>query len=187
MALLFLDLDDFKRVNDSLGHAAGDQLLVQASARIAAELRDGDTLARLGGDEFAILAEDIAVTGLATSLSERVVAALRAPFAVEGKEICIGASIGIATSRDAASPSDLMRNADLAMYIAKTRGKGGCAVFEPHMHEDVVVRLDIEADLRRAIEDGRSHARLPARRGSRPSGSWSARRRSCAGRTRRAG
>ncbi len=153
VALLFLDLDDFKRVNDSLGHAAGDQLLVQASARIAAELRDGDTLARLGGDEFAILAEDIAVTGFATSLSERVVATLRVPFALEGKSICIGASVGIATSRDADSPSDLMRNADLAMYIAKTRGKGGCAVFEPHMHEDVVVRLDIEADLRRAIED----------------------------------
>ena len=153
VALLFLDLDDFKRVNDSLGHAAGDQLLVQASARITAELRDGDTLARLGGDEFAILAEDVGVSGHATSMSERVVAALRAPFTVEGKEICIGASIGIATSRDADSPSDLMRNADLAMYIAKTRGKGGCAVFEPHMHEDVVVRLDLEADLRRAIEN----------------------------------
>ncbi|MEP7381037.1 MAG: EAL domain-containing protein [Gemmatimonadota bacterium] len=152
VALLFLDLDDFKRVNDSLGHAAGDQLLVQASARIAAELRDGDTLARLGGDEFAILLEDVAMSGLASSVSERIVAALRDPFTVEGKEICIGASIGIANSRDAANPSDLMRHADLAMYIAKTRGKGGCAVFEPHMHEDVVVRLDIEAALRRAIE-----------------------------------
>jgi diguanylate cyclase (GGDEF)-like protein/PAS domain S-box-containing protein len=151
-ALLFLDLDDFKRVNDSLGHAAGDQLLVQSSARIGAELREGDTLARLGGDEFAILLEDVTESGLATSVAERVVDALRAPFLIEGKEICVGVSIGIASSRDAASPSDLMRNADLAMYIAKTRGKGGCAVFEPHMHEDVVVRLDIEADLRRAIE-----------------------------------
>jgi len=151
-ALLFLDLDDFKRVNDSLGHAAGDQLLVQSSARIGAELREGDTLARLGGDEFAILLEDVSESGLATSVAERVVAALRAPFLVGGRGICVGVSIGIASSRDAASPSDLMRNADLAMYIAKTRGKGGCAVFEPHMHEDVVVRLDIEADLRRAIE-----------------------------------
>ncbi len=152
-ALLFLDLDDFKRVNDSLGHAAGDQLLVQSSARIAAELREGDTLARLGGDEFAILLEDVSEPGLASAVAERVVQALRAPFLIEAKEICVGVSIGIASSRDAESPSDLMRNADLAMYIAKTRGKSGCAVFEPHMHEDVVVRLDIEADLRRAIDN----------------------------------
>ena len=152
VALLFLDLDDFKRVNDSLGHAVGDQLLVQTSARIAAELRDGDTLARLGGDEFAILLEDVTDAGLATSVAERVVHALRAPFTVGAKEIYVGVSIGIASSHDAENPSDLMRNADLAMYIAKTRGKGGCAVFEPYMHEDVVARLDIEAELRRAIE-----------------------------------
>lgn len=152
VALLFLDLDDFKRVNDSLGHAVGDQLLVQTSARIAAELRDGDTLARLGGDEFAILLEDVTDAGLANSVADRVAHTLGAPFTVGGKEICVGVSIGIASSRDAETPSDLMRNADLAMYIAKTRGKGGCAVFEPYMHEDVVARLDIEAELRRAIE-----------------------------------
>ncbi len=153
VALLFLDLDDFKRVNDSLGHAAGDHLLVHSSARIAGELRQGDTLARLGGDEFAILVEDADELATASAVAERVLAALRVPFALEGKEICVGVSVGIASGRDASSPSDLMRNADLAMYIAKTRGKGGSAVYEPHMHADVVARLDIEADLRRAIED----------------------------------
>jgi diguanylate cyclase (GGDEF)-like protein/PAS domain S-box-containing protein len=153
VALLFLDLDDFKRVNDSLGHAAGDHLLVHSSARIAAELRAGDTLARLGGDEFAILVEDTDELATAGAVADRVLTALRAPFALEGKEICVGVSVGIASGRDASSPSDLMRNADLAMYIAKTRGKGGSAVYEPHMHADVVARLDIEADLRRAIED----------------------------------
>ncbi len=152
VALLFLDLDDFKRVNDSLGHAAGDLLLVETSARIAAELRDSDTLARLGGDEFAILLEDVTDSEMASAIAARVLEVLRAPVTIEGKEIHVGVSIGIANSRDAGSPSDLMRNADLAMYIAKTRGKGACAVFEPHMHEDVAARLDIEADLRRAIE-----------------------------------
>lgn len=153
VALLFLDLDDFKRVNDSLGHAAGDQLLVHTSARIAGELRAGDTLARLGGDEFAVLVEDTDEMVTAEAVAGRILAALHAPFALEGKEICVGVSVGIASGREASSPSDLMRNADLAMYIAKTRGKGGSAVFEPHMHADVVARLDIEADLRRAIED----------------------------------
>ena len=152
VALLFLDLDDFKRVNDSLGHAAGDQLLVQTSARIAAELREGDTLARLGGDEFAILLEDVRDAALASDVGDRVLRVLRAPFSLEGREISVGVSIGIASADAGDRPSDLMRNADLAMYIAKTRGKGACAVFEPHMHEDVVVRLDLEADLRRAIE-----------------------------------
>jgi len=152
VALLFLDLDDFKRVNDSLGHAVGDTLLVQVSARIARELREGDTLARFGGDEFAILLEDVVGPGMAMTIADRVLAALREPFAVEGKEICVGVSIGIAGSHEAQDSSDLMRNADLAMYIAKTRGKGGCAVFEPHMHADVVVRLDIEADLRHAVD-----------------------------------
>ncbi|MBK6843531.1 MAG: EAL domain-containing protein [Gemmatimonadetes bacterium] len=152
VSLLFLDLDDFKRVNDSLGHAAGDVLLVETSARIAAELREGDTLARLGGDEFAILLENVDDAGMSEAVAARVLEALRAPVTVEGKAIHVGVSIGIANSRDAANPSELMRNADLAMYIAKTRGKGACAVFEPHMHSDVATRLDIEADLRKAIE-----------------------------------
>ncbi|MEO6444314.1 MAG: EAL domain-containing protein [Gemmatimonadaceae bacterium] len=152
VALLFLDLDDFKRVNDSLGHAAGDALLVMMSARIVRELRESDTLARLGGDEFAILVAETGGLDVASTIAERIGKALHAPFVVEGREIVVGVSIGVASSRQAQSPAELMRIADLAMYIAKTSGKGGSAFYEPHMHSDVVLRVDLEADLRRALE-----------------------------------
>ncbi|MFN8666574.1 MAG: EAL domain-containing protein [Gemmatimonadaceae bacterium] len=154
VALLFLDLDDFKRINDSLGHAAGDALLVEMSARVASQLRAGDTLARLGGDEFAILLEGVEDVEMPAMVSARVLAALRDSITIAGKEIHVGVSIGIATTRDAATPAELMRNADLAMYIAKSRGKDGCAAYEPHMYEAMAMRLDVEADLRRAIDAG---------------------------------
>ncbi|MCC6930865.1 MAG: EAL domain-containing protein [Gemmatimonadaceae bacterium] len=154
VALLFLDLDDFKRINDSLGHAAGDALLVETGARVASQLRDGDTLARLGGDEFAILLEGVEDVEMPTSVAARVLSALRDPITIAGKEIHVCVSIGIATTRDAVTPVELMRNADLAMYLAKSRGKDGCAAYEPHMYEAMAMRLDVEADLRRAIDAG---------------------------------
>ncbi len=154
VALLFLDLDDFKRVNDSLGHAAGDALLVEMSARVAAQLRGGDTLARLGGDEFAILLEGVEDVEMPPMVAARLLSALRDPITIAGKAIHVGVSIGIATTRDASTPVELMRNADLAMYIAKSRGKDGCAAYEPHMYEAMAMRLDVEADLRRAIDAG---------------------------------
>jgi diguanylate cyclase (GGDEF)-like protein len=153
LAVLFLDLDNFKTVNDSLGHVPGDRLLVAAAVRLAACVRTADTVARLGGDEFAILIED-AHGDLATHAAERITAALREPFAVEGKEVFVTASLGIATDEAGMTASELLRNADMAMYTAKSRGKGRSEQFEKRMHREALDRLELEADLRRAIERG---------------------------------
>jgi len=152
VALLFIDLDDFKKVNDSLGHATGDALLVAVSERLRATLRDGDTLARLGGDEFGLLLEDCGGLERATDVADRVRRSLREPIVLQGKDIFARVSVGIASAADASSSAELMRNADLAMYIAKGRGKAGSACYEPQMHAEVVQRLELEADLRQAIE-----------------------------------
>ncbi len=151
VAMLFIDLDDFKKVNDSLGHSAGDALLSVVSARFQTTLREGDTLARLGGDEFGVLLEDCGGLARATEVADRVQRVLREPISMAGREIRVRVSVGIASARDASTPAELMRNADLAMYIAKTRGKSGGATYEPQMHADVVLRLELEDDLRRAI------------------------------------
>jgi diguanylate cyclase (GGDEF)-like protein len=152
-AVLFLDLDGFKVVNDSLGHAIGDQLLIAIGRRLELGMRRGDTLTRLGGDEFAILADDIHDVNDAILLAERVRDDLKAPFSLGGHEVFAAASIGIAIgSRDRERPEDLLRDADTAMYRAKALGKGRHVVFDQAMHTSVVERLRLETDLRRAIE-----------------------------------
>ncbi len=152
VAVLFVDIDDFKTVNDSLGHAAGDELLVELASRIRGCLRAGDTAARLGGDEFAILLED---TTSAEDVATRIGEALADPFVLNVKEVFVTASIGISISEVGQGGADeLLRNADAAMYAAKSRGKARSVVFQPDMHVRALRRLDLEAELRRAIERG---------------------------------
>ncbi len=152
VTVLFLDLDNFKTVNDSLGHAAGDRLLVDAARRLAQCVRDSDLIARLGGDEFAVLVEDADNVRDVLVIAERVAAALGKPFMLGGKEVFVSASVGIARTEPGETADELVRNADVAMYVAKTRGKGQCVFFEPQMHTAALERLVVEADLRRAIE-----------------------------------
>ena len=152
LALLFLDLDNFKTVNDSLGHSAGDALLEEAARRLLACVRASDTVARLGGDEFAIFVEDPADDGGCTLVAERIVTSLARPFTIAGREVFIGASLGIATALDGDGADDLLRNADVAMYMAKTRGKGRYERFAPEMHAMALERIELETDLRHAIE-----------------------------------
>jgi diguanylate cyclase (GGDEF)-like protein/PAS domain S-box-containing protein len=154
IAVLFLDVDDFKTVNDSLGHAAGDQLLVGIAERIDHCLRGGDTAARLGGDEFAILLEDVADPSEAAGVADRVLESLRPPFDIDGKRTFVYASIGIAQSQGTPGEraEELLRNADVAMYIAKRRGKGSHEFFEPDMHLAAVNRLELKAELELALE-----------------------------------
>jgi diguanylate cyclase (GGDEF)-like protein len=150
LAVLFLDLDRFKMVNDSLGHAAGDDLLMAVASRLSDCIRPGDTAARFGGDEFAILLEDVDSAGAAERAAMRILYSLEAPFEVAGREVFISASIGIAMGRD--TVDDPIRDADLAMYRAKAAGKGRFEVFEPRMHAAVMERVELEADLQRAVE-----------------------------------
>jgi diguanylate cyclase (GGDEF)-like protein/PAS domain S-box-containing protein len=154
VAMLFIDVDDFKRVNDSLGHSAGDALLIGISDRLKRVLRDGDTLARRGGDEFGVLLESVGGVDRAAMIADRVQRISAEPIVIEGKEIVVELSIGLASGVHADGARELMRNADLAMYVAKTRGKRGCARYEPHMHTDILARVELEADLRRAIDRG---------------------------------
>jgi len=151
-AVLFLDLDRFKVVNDSLGHQAGDELLRSVAKRLAAALRPGDTVARMGGDEFTVLLEDVGDAREATVVAERVLATLAAPFAVAGRDLFVSGSVGIALAQPDAQPEALIRDADVAMYRAKAAGTARHAVFDAHMHGHVLARLDLETDLRRAIE-----------------------------------
>ena len=150
VGVLFVDLDDFKTVNDSLGHRAGDALLVKVAARLAACLRPADTIARLGGDEFAVLLDDLGEGGDAARAAKRLLEALQEPFSLEEREVYIGASIGIAAG--SADAETLLRDADLAMYRAKAEGKGRYEAFEPGMHTEIVNRLELEVDLKRGIE-----------------------------------
>ena len=152
--VLFLDLDGFKRVNDSLGHAAGDELLRQVAGRLVATLRGGDTVARLGGDEFAVLLDPVTPEGAADEVAGRVLAALGVPITVAGREVRVGGSVGIATHRPGATAGDLLRDADAAMYAAKAGGRGRAARFDPEMHRRAVERLELEADLRHAAARG---------------------------------
>ncbi len=153
VAVLFIDLDDFKRINDSHGHGTGDSLLVAAAARVRDALRGGDTAARWGGDEFAVLLEDVDDPASASAVAERIEQALRQPFALDGLEAFVSASIGIAIDGDGAlGHEELLRDADVAMYVAKARGKQRCETFHPSMHEEVSDRLELEADLRHAVE-----------------------------------
>ena len=152
--VLFIDLDDFKTVNDTLGHAAGDQLLVAVAHRVLGCLRPRDTGARLGGDEFAVLLEDIAGPEDAARVAARVTHSLRLPVQVAGQAVHVRASVGIATSLDVTAADELLRNADLAMYMAKADGKGRFKVFEPSMRAAVVRRHEMKSDLQLATTRG---------------------------------
>jgi diguanylate cyclase (GGDEF)-like protein/PAS domain S-box-containing protein len=150
VAVVFLDLDDFKAVNDSLGHLAGDALLQAVALRLTSALRPGDTIARLGGDEFAVLFEEAGAAVSAADVAERVIAALQEPFDLDGREVFVTASIGIGVGEDA---EELLRSADVAMYRAKASGKAQYVVYAPKMDDDLVGRLELVADLRRACID----------------------------------
>jgi diguanylate cyclase (GGDEF)-like protein len=154
LALLLLDLDDFKTINDSLGHSHGDQVLVVVAERLRACLRAGDLAARLGGDEFAVLLRRVAGEVEAVGVAERLVESLREPVAVSGREVQSKASVGIRVARRGSGgqdPDELLRDADVAMYAAKAGGRGTVRVFDATMHTRAVQRLDFEADLRRAV------------------------------------
>ncbi|MGH8874120.1 MAG: putative bifunctional diguanylate cyclase/phosphodiesterase [Acidimicrobiia bacterium] len=152
VAVLYIDLDDFKTVNDSLGHEAGDQMLRSVADRLRGCLRPADTGARLGGDEFAVLLEDLREPADALVVAERVLDLLRDPFAIQERQVRTSASIGVAVAEPGQSAEVLLRNADTAMFIAKRSGKAAYAVFEAWMYHDVVNRLDLKAALQGAIE-----------------------------------
>ncbi len=153
VAVLLLDLDGFKVVNDSLGHMTGDQLLIEAARRMSACLRAEDLIARFGGDEFAILLEGPTDAGVARRVAERLATALAPPFAVDGQEAVVTASVGIAVSSPGfTETSDLLRAADVALYRGKAAGKGSVAIFDPGQDESALVRLHRETALRRALE-----------------------------------
>ncbi len=173
LAVLFIDVDEFKVYNDSLGHAAGDELLIQIGQRLTSSLRGfdtisrqvapkdadvstaGDTLARLGGDEFAVLLDDIQDPSDGIRVAERIQEKLKAPFQVNGQEMVISASIGMALrTAPSTRAEDLLRDAEIAMYRAKRAGKACCEVFDAAMHASAVNRLRLETDLRKALELG---------------------------------
>jgi diguanylate cyclase (GGDEF)-like protein len=151
-AVLFIDLDGFKMVNDSLSHAVGDLLLVAVARRFAEELRPGDTVARLGGDEFAVLLDAVVTHEDATGVADRILSSLNGPFHVGGHELFVRASIGISLRSEGVTAHDLVRNADIAMYDVKRRGSGGYVIFDEPMRQRVVDRLALETELRAAVE-----------------------------------
>ena len=153
-AVLFLDVDEFKTVNDTLGHAQGDRLLAILARRLLNATRGCDTVARLGGDEFAVLLENAAVDAEALIVSERIAMSLRTPFELGDRKVSVSASIGIARASEGDTTETILRNADVAMYQAKAEGKGRHAIFEPAMHRALVDRMAIETDLREGIERG---------------------------------
>src|ERR1051326_1932352 len=169
-AVMLIDIDEFKIINDSLGHGAGDELLIEIGKRLqesvrradlvsrprgAGRLSDDSTLARLGGDEFTILLDDIRDAIEAVRVAERIQAELAAPFTVNGQEVVISASIGIASSTTPHTEAEhLLRDADIAMYRAKQAGKKRCEVFDTGMHATALRRLTLETDLRKAVEQG---------------------------------
>jgi diguanylate cyclase (GGDEF)-like protein/PAS domain S-box-containing protein len=152
-AVLFLDLDDFKEINDSLGHAIGDEVLVAVAQRLDGAVRSVDTAARFGGDEFAILLEEIDGQGAADA-AQRVLDLLAEPLSAGGRETTLHTSVGVAVAvaGDPRTAEELIRDADAAMYTAKRAGKGGYRLFEPAMHADVLDRLELRSDLERALE-----------------------------------
>jgi diguanylate cyclase (GGDEF)-like protein len=152
--ILFLDLDDFKVVNDTVGHGLGDVLLQTVARRLTSCVRDADTVARLGGDEFAILTEDDVDLVEARQIAERVTDSFRAPFHVGERDFVIRASLGIAAGAAGQTADELLRNADVAMYDAKVRGKAQVSLWTQSMHRAVVERHEMSADLSRAVDQG---------------------------------
>jgi diguanylate cyclase (GGDEF)-like protein len=154
VAVLFVDLDRFKLINDSFGHAAGDRLLCDVAARLRQALRPGDTIARFGGDEVTVLCEDLDGEAGARAIARRIARLFDEPFLVEDGEAFLQASIGIAIAGGTATPEDLIRDADAAMYRAKERGRSRVEVFDEAMRADARERVATESALRRAIERG---------------------------------
>jgi len=155
VAVLFIDLDDFKTFNDSFGHGAGDELLVAVARRLRESVRPDDAIARLGGDEFAVMVSDEGSVGeSATMVSERIMKAFEQPVSAAGEIIFVHTSIGIATTHDSQDADELIRNADLAMYRAKESGKGRYAMFDPSMRDAVLKRHGLKEELQRAVERG---------------------------------
>ena len=152
VVVLFLDLDHFKTVNDSLGHAVGDALLVAVALRLLAVTRGCDSVARLGGDEFAVLLEDAGNQSDPAIVAERIVECMRAPFVLDNTSVALGMSVGIATAQHADETDALLRNADLALYAAKEQGRARHVEYAPSMHATAVERLSLEGDLRPAVE-----------------------------------
>ncbi len=157
VTVLFMDLDDFKTINDSLGHAAGDRVLGEVADRLKGTLRQADTAARLGGDEFAVLLEDGGDGVEAAEVASRILGAFETPVHLDGKVLFVRASIGIASTEHATAAvrgaEELLRDADVAMYMAKEAGKGRYQVFEPAMHDTALKRLELKADLQRAVDN----------------------------------
>jgi len=155
IGVMFIDLDDFKTVNDSLGHAAGDTVLQEVARRLQGAVRPADTVARFGGDEFAVLLDGIKDSAEAADVAGRILSALELQYDVDGKQVYPRASVGFCLAGHELGSSDaeeLLRNADVAMYMAKRDSKGSYRVFEPAMHERVVERLELQAELQRALE-----------------------------------
>jgi diguanylate cyclase (GGDEF)-like protein/PAS domain S-box-containing protein len=157
VAVMFIDLDDFKTINDSLGHQAGDAVLAEVAARLERASRPADTVARFGGDEFAILLDGVTGSDEAAMIGDRLLLTLEVPFQVDGQQVYPRASMGICMSDEdllAQDAEELLRNADVAMYMAKRDTKGRYRLFEPAMHERVVERLELRSELQRALDEG---------------------------------
>ena len=150
--LIFADLDNFKKINDSLGHEAGDKLLAIAARRLIRATRSGDTVARLGGDEFALLVTGDTSDAYIQGLAGRLVEALSAPYDIDGRQLVLSASLGVARADRSVTPQELMRNADLAMYRAKARGKRCFEIFEPGMYATVMQTVDLEMEMSSALD-----------------------------------
>lgn len=151
VAVLFLDLDNFKLVNDSMGHAEGDRLLTVTAGRLLNATRGGDTVARMGGDEFAVLLENVHTDEAVLTVTERILSSLSYPIALNDRDVQVGVSIGIARARLEDNAEELLRNADVAMYSAKQGGKGRYELFAPEMYDEMIDRMELEADLDRAM------------------------------------
>src|SRR5262249_53427418 len=151
-AVLCLDLDRFKQVNDTLGHAFGDEILKAVAGRLRACVKAGDVIARLGGDEFAILQASVERAEQCSELASRIIEALSETYEIDGKRVYIGTSVGMAIApADGTSPDQLLRNADMALYLAKSDGRGTYRFFEAQMHERLQARRSLEVDMRSAI------------------------------------
>jgi len=157
VGLVFFDVDNFKRVNDSLGHQVGDELLIGVAERLAACVRPSDTVARLGGDEFVVLLDQMTSESVAevSLIAQRILKGFEVPFSLGGKEYIVSGSVGVALADTAMKLTDsnsLLRDADVAMYRAKSLGRGRYAIFDANMHNDIVSRLELETDLGVALE-----------------------------------